>query len=89
MFRIGSELLEQSKASLEQGKSDKKAWSARDLLSILIRANAMPDISESQRLSDEDVLAREYASWKLQIIYQESCFAEIPTFLVAGHETTR
>lgn len=59
MFRIGGELLDQSKASIEQGKTDKKAWSARDLLSILVRANAMPDIAENQRLDDEDVLARE------------------------------
>ena len=31
----------------------------RDLLSLLIKANMATDIPESQRLSDEDVLARE------------------------------
>ncbi|PPQ82386.1 hypothetical protein CVT25_008347 [Psilocybe cyanescens] len=70
MFRVGSELLEKTKAGIKKENSDKKAWAARDLLSILVRANAMPDIPENQRLTDKDVLA------------------QIPTFLVAGHETT-
>lgn len=69
---------------------DKKAWRRRDILSILMRANMMHDIPESQRMSDEDVLAR-------QSLFGLACFlaasdrlpAEIPTFLVAGHETTR
>lgn len=59
MFRVGTELLEKTKAGIDKEDSDKKAWSARDLLSILVRANAMPDIPESQRLLDKDVLARE------------------------------
>jgi len=36
----------------------------------LVTANTSPDLLDSQRLSDEDVLA------------------QVPTFLVAGHETT-
>ncbi|KAF8955546.1 cytochrome P450 [Flammula alnicola] len=70
MFRIGSQLLAESKAAISKQNGDKKSWQARDILSILVRANAMPDLPESQRLSDKDVLA------------------QIPTFMVAGHETT-
>ncbi|KAF8162780.1 cytochrome P450 [Crassisporium funariophilum] len=72
MRRISAKLLEQSKASLAEEKRDAggTAWEGRDLLSLLVRANAMPDLPESQRLSDKDVLA------------------QIPTFIVAGHETT-
>ncbi|KAH9483580.1 Cytochrome P450 monooxygenase 205 [Psilocybe cubensis] len=70
MFRVGTELLEKTKACIKKEESNKRAWAARDLLSILVRANAMPDIPESQRLLDKDVLA------------------QIPTFLIAGHETT-
>ncbi|KAF9036848.1 cytochrome P450 [Panaeolus papilionaceus] len=40
------------------------------MLSLLVRANAMPGIPDDQRLSDKDVLS------------------QIPTFIVAGHETT-
>ena len=34
----------------------------RDLLTLLIKANMNTDIPESQRLSDEDVLARKFPS---------------------------
>ncbi|KAJ7291595.1 cytochrome P450 [Mycena rebaudengoi] len=44
----------------------------RDLLSLLVRANTSKDIPESQRLSESD----------------EDVLAQVPTFLVAGHETT-
>jgi hypothetical protein len=49
---------------------EKASVQDRDILSILIRANLASDLPDSQRLSDEDVLA------------------QIPTFLLAGHETT-
>jgi len=65
MSRIGYKLLQESKAIGETSSSK-----ARDLLSVLVRANMAKDLPESQRLSDEDVLA------------------QVPTFIVAGHETT-
>ena len=56
MFDIGAQLLADSKAfnAAQNGKS----YHARDILSILARANSESDLSEGQRLSDKDVLAR-------------------------------
>jgi len=72
MRQIGVNLLQESKARMVKDSDAAKASSAsaRDILSLLVRANTMPDLHESQRMSDKDVLA------------------QIPTFLVAGHETT-
>jgi len=67
MSRIGNQLLRESKASA--GGSNVKG-SGRDLLSLLVRSNMATDLPESQRLTDQDVLA------------------QVPTFIVAGHETT-
>ncbi|KAI0643925.1 cytochrome P450 [Trametes meyenii] len=77
MRRIGSQLIAEKKAAILQESSTKKgaeigrqSVQGRDLLTLLIKANMATDIPDSQRLSDEDVLA------------------QVPTFLVAGHETT-
>ncbi|KAI1792354.1 cytochrome P450, partial [Ganoderma leucocontextum] len=82
MQRIGLQLIQGKKAAItreraekhEQEKSfdgiERRDLRSRDLLTLLIKANMVSDIPESQRLSDEDVLA------------------QVPTFLVAGHETT-
>ncbi|KAI0329990.1 cytochrome P450 [Cubamyces sp. BRFM 1775] len=59
--------LAESKENAELGRNDMRN---RDLLTLLLKANMASDIPDSQRLSDDDVLA------------------QIPTFLVAGHETT-
>lgn len=59
MRRIGGELLAESKDTLQRAEGEKRAKHERDILSILVRANAMHDLPENQRLSDEDVLARE------------------------------
>ncbi|KAJ6459004.1 cytochrome P450 [Mycena sanguinolenta] len=69
MRRIGQGLLRESRRNIAEGKSADHV-ALRDLLSLLVRANMAADISEAQRLSEEDVLA------------------QVPTFLVAGHETT-
>ncbi|KAJ7640464.1 cytochrome P450 [Mycena polygramma] len=69
MFRIGRQLLQESKNEMAENGTFEKGRS-RDLLSLLVRANTAKDIPASQRLSDEEVLA------------------QVPTFLVAGHETT-
>ncbi|KAI0083798.1 cytochrome P450 [Irpex rosettiformis] len=74
MRRIGLELIAEKKASIiaasGQNGVEKKNVVGRDLLTLLIKANMATDIPESQRLSDEEVLA------------------QVPTFIVAGHETT-
>ncbi|KAJ7908575.1 cytochrome P450 [Mycena leptocephala] len=69
MEGIGRNILRESKAKMAESGSFEQSRS-RDLLSLLLRANTAKDISASQRLSDEEVLA------------------QVPTFLVAGHETT-
>ncbi|KAH0835840.1 cytochrome P450 [Lanmaoa asiatica] len=72
MARIGKELLADAKAAARTGateKGEKNNLHGRDLLSLLVKANMATDIPESQRLSDEDVLA------------------QVPTFVVTGHET--
>ncbi|KAF8802410.1 cytochrome P450 [Phlegmacium glaucopus] len=69
MRHIGSDLLKQSRASHEDDKGIKSSGS-KDIISLLVQANAMQDLPDAQRMSDEDVLA------------------QIPTFLIAGHETT-
>ncbi|KAJ6574465.1 cytochrome P450, partial [Mycena capillaripes] len=73
MRRIGQRLLSESKQKIADGSSA-DSIASRDLLSLLVRANTAKDIPEAQRLSDEDVLAHKHT--------------EVPTFLVAGHETT-
>ncbi|KAH0835841.1 cytochrome P450 [Lanmaoa asiatica] len=61
--RIGEELLSDAKAvaranATEKGDIEKNSLRGRDLLSLLVKANIATDIPESQRLSDEDVLAQ-------------------------------
>jgi hypothetical protein len=57
MMRIGRKLLQDSKNEMAENGTFEKGRS-RDLLSLLVRANTAKDIPASQRLSDEDVLAR-------------------------------
>ncbi|TFY63024.1 hypothetical protein EVJ58_g3484 [Rhodofomes roseus] len=77
MRNVGLQLIREKRADITGSashgeKADKKHvdLESRDLLTLLIKANAGLDIPENQRLSDEDILA------------------QVPTFLVAGHETT-
>ncbi|KAF7314835.1 Cytochrome P450 [Mycena kentingensis (nom. inval.)] len=73
MDRIARELLEDSKRELAATGSFSGAASstrARDILSLMVRANTAKDLSDAQRLSDDDVVA------------------QIPTFFLAGYETT-
>ena len=65
MARIGNELLSGAKAAAratatEKGEIEKNSLRGRDLLSLLVKANMATDIPESQRMSDEDVLARTF-----------------------------
>ncbi|KAI0822367.1 cytochrome P450 [Trametes gibbosa] len=78
MRRIGEQLVAEKKAAIVRETTEKdghdssggRSLQARDLLTLLLKANMARDIPDNQRLSDEDVLA------------------QVPTFLVAGHETT-
>lgn len=86
MSRIANELLTESKA-VAVGTGEKQG--GRDLFSLLVHANMETDLHASQRMSDQDVLAR---TWLPLIITRTDLFApitEVPTFFIAGHETTR
>jgi hypothetical protein len=92
MLRIGTQLLNDSKQAATKSEKDKKSWEGRDILSLLVRANIMPGVPKSQRLNDDEVLARElqtYLSFLNMHLLTAQMTTEIPTFMVAGHETTR
>lgn len=83
MRRIGQRLLHDK---IEEGSGADNAAS-RDLLSLLVRANMSKDTSEAQRLSEEDVVARKCSPLDITC-YSVDAKIEVPTFLVAGHETS-
>ena len=69
MTRIGHGLLEESRAMVMSEKSSslaKDSWKGRDLLSLLVRANMATDLPSTQRMSDEDVVARNYTFYCLR-----------------------
>lgn len=97
MNRIGGQLLQESKKAVLSESNIEKAneGKKKDLLSLLVRANMSPDVAPHQQMSDEDVLARMFITclmlskyWETNL-YPNSNATEIPTFLAAGHETTR
>ncbi|KAJ6631862.1 cytochrome P450 [Mycena sp. CBHHK59/15] len=55
MDRIGMQLIQETKAAIETGASEK---SRRDLLSLLLKSNLSTDLPESQRLSDAVVASQ-------------------------------
>lgn len=58
MLRIGKQLLDESKATLMGTGEKGENWRARDILSLLLRANMGSDVDENHRMSDSDVLAQ-------------------------------
>ncbi|PCH43005.1 cytochrome P450 [Wolfiporia cocos MD-104 SS10] len=62
MRRIGMQLITEKRAAVieaaQMGEKKSGKLHGRDLLTLLIKANMSVDIPESQRLSDEEVLAR-------------------------------
>lgn len=66
MHRIGKKLIAEKKAAIRAEASQKgrglerKDLADRDLLTLLIKANMATDVPESQRLSDDEVLARKH-----------------------------
>lgn len=79
MLQIGAELLAKKRTALlaaseskEQGviSEDNVDVSGRDLLTLLIKANIAKDLPESQRLSDDEVIAREYTTLSVIISIQ-------------------
>jgi len=65
-----------------------------DLLSLLIKANIAADMPENMRMSDSEILSREYIVLFPDLVYRlgvtiMTYILEVPTFLLAGHETSR
>ena len=63
MRRIGMQLIAEKKDAIlaemdASRKRGKDSVQGRDLLTVLLKANMADDIPESQRLTDEEVLAR-------------------------------
>lgn len=79
---LGKQLLATAKSS------DTSGAVGRDIISLLIRSNMSVDLPEHERLSDKDVVAREYSNL-LYSLNDLTSTTEVPTMLVAGHETTR
>ncbi|KAJ7724775.1 hypothetical protein B0H16DRAFT_1472184 [Mycena metata] len=87
MDRIGLQLLQDAKAQTLSGEKD---YDWRDLLSLLVKSNMSQKIPERQRLSDA-VVFRPYVFVPVLTTYHAvllTACAELPTFFVAGHETT-
>jgi hypothetical protein len=87
MHDISHELLRGGKAAVKAAGGDKDFSSRRDLFSLLLKANMAADVPGKSRLSDEEVIARESPFEFHSANIQGG--SEIPTFFVAGHETTR
>jgi len=82
MARIGNQLLRDSKAAVAAeetgGKLEKSAFKRRDLLSLLVRANMSTDLQPSQRMSDDDVLARKFLRLHFQIPHMNEHNFRVP-----------
>lgn len=55
--RIGKALVEEKKAAVRAGEASIEKGKGKDLLSMVVRANMDPDLKESQRMSDAEVIA--------------------------------
>ncbi|KAJ6467733.1 cytochrome P450 [Mycena sanguinolenta] len=58
MFRIGKQIVNQSKADIKASKGEKDLGKQRDLLSTLLKANLSAVIPDSQRLDDAEVVGQ-------------------------------
>ncbi len=65
MRRIGMQLISDKKAEIMHASSEvaggigRKDIDGRDLLTLLLKANMAVDVSDSQCLTDEEVLSRQ------------------------------
>ena len=62
MDKVGYQLIARMKADVlanAEGRAvEKKDFQGKSLLSLLVKANMASDLSETQRLSDEEILAQ-------------------------------
>ena len=78
MHRIGTGLLKESKGN--------KSSHRKDILSVLAQANTVD--AKAHQMKDEDVMSRAY-KFIFGLVLFTHILSEIPTFIIAGHETTR
>ena len=70
------------------GVVEKRDVQGHDLLSLLIKSNIASDMPENMRMSDSEILSRKVPCVSLHDL-QLNANSEVPTFLLAGHETSR
>ena len=76
------------------GAIERQDVGGHDLLSLLIKANIAADMPESMRMSDSEILSREHIASFPNLVFRfgvmiMTYILEVPTFLLAGHETSR
>ena len=78
---------ERKRILIQEEATGTKGTTGKDLLTLLIRANVH---DKDGGMSDEAVLARQSRSFAAHSTLSDrlTFFPEIPTFLIAGHETT-
>jgi cytochrome P450 len=94
--RIGSQLIQDKKAAVlaelssdGTGVVEKHDVQGHDLLSLLIKSNIASDMPTNMRMSDSEILSRKYLFSALAANFDSMVVLEVPTFLLAGHETSR
>ena len=97
----GSQLIQDRKTAVRSecdvngsGPVERQDVGGHDLLSLLIKANIAADIPESMRMSDSEILSREHIVLFPSLVFRPKIrimtyILEVPTFLLAGHETSR
>ena len=97
----GSQLIQDKKTAVRaecdvngSGLVGRQDVGGHDLLSLLIKANMAADMPESMRMSDSEILSREYIVSFPNLVFRlgvtiMTYIPEVPTFLFAGHETSR
>ena len=98
---MGSQLIQDRKTAVRDecdvnrsGAVERQDVGGHDLLSLLIKANIAADMPESMRMSDAEILSREHIIPLPNLFFQlgvtiMTYILEVPTFLLAGHETSR
>jgi hypothetical protein len=94
--RIGSQLIQDKKAAVlaelssdGAGVVEKHDVQGHDLLSLLIKSNIASDMPANMRMSDSEILSRKCPFSALAAMLKSMIDLEVPTFLLAGHETSR
>ena len=64
--RIGHGLLEENRATEKNSSLGKNSWKARDLLSLLVRANMATDLPSTEKMTDDEMVARNYPFYCLR-----------------------